>query len=150
PLFPLQDDSTAALDALRVTIESSKGAINVQAGGQTSSSGRTNTYLVDGRTLEVPVAALRLEWPADAPAVAGRVKVEASDTLSDWRPVADAAPVANLHASMGRLIEQRVEFPPNKARFWRLSWVGSTAPFALTSVLAEPAKQNVDAQHLSV
>jgi hypothetical protein len=78
------------------------------------------------------------------------VKVEASDSLSDWRIVTGAAPIANLHSNAERLVEQRVEFSPTKARFWRLSWSGATAPFVLTSVLGEPAKQNVEARHTSL
>jgi hypothetical protein len=152
-LFPLQDDSSATLDAVRVTIESGRGSVNVQAGGQTGRSGRVNpasrTYLVDGRSFELAAAALRLEWPQDAGDFAGRVRVEASDNLGDWRAVAGAAPVANLHSGAGRLVEQRVEFSPTKARYWRLSWVGSAAPFVLTAVLAEPATQNVEARHVS-
>jgi hypothetical protein len=149
PLFPLQDDSSATLDAVRVTIESGRGAINVHTSGQPPPTGRINTYLVDGRSLDVPVAALRLEWPQDAADFAGRVRVEASDSLGDWRSVAGAEPVANLHSGAGRLVEQRVEFSPTRAKYWRVSWVGSAAPFVLTSVLAEPARQNVDARHAS-
>jgi len=145
PIFPLKDDSEATLAALRVTIESGKGAINFQSGA--SKSDRINTYLVDGRALDLPVSALRLEWPQDAPDFAGRVRVEASDSLSDWRAVAYAAPIANLHSTADRLVEQRVEFPPTKAKFWRLSWAGPAAPFILTSLFGEPAKQSVDALH---
>jgi Protein of unknown function (DUF3999) len=148
-LFPLQDDSSATLDAVRVTIESGRGNINVQTGGQSAPTGRINTYLVDGRSLDTPVAALRLGWPEDAADFAGRVRVEASDSLGDWRFVAGAAPVANLHSGAGRLVEQRLEFSPTKAKYWRLSWVGSAAPFVLTSVLAEPARQSADARHES-
>lgn len=149
-VFPLKDDSGATLDAIRVTIESGKGAINVQTGGQTPPSGRIDSYLVDGRALDTPVAALRLEWPQGAADFAGRVRVEASDSLSDWRVVTGGAPIANLHSNAERLVEQRVEFSPTKARFWRLSWSGTAAPFALTAVLGEPAKQNVDARHTSL
>jgi hypothetical protein len=150
PIFPLKDDSEATLNAIRVTIESGKRAINVQTGGQAVSSGRINSYLVDGRVLDVPVSALRLEWPQDAPDFAGRVRVEASDSLSGWRVVASAAPIANLHSTADRLVEQRVEFAPTKAKFWRLLWAGTAAPFALTAILGEPAKQKVDALHASM
>ena len=150
-VFPLKDDSGATLDAIRVTIESGKGAINVQTSGHNPPTGRINSYLVDGRALlDTPVSALRLEWPQDAADFAGRVKVEASDSLSDWRIVTGAAPIANLHSNAERLVEQWVEFSPTKARFWRLSWSGATAPFVLTSVLGEPAKQNVEARHTSL
>lgn len=150
PLFPLSGDSGATPDALRVTIESGKSAINVQAAGQPSDSDRVTTYLVDGRAMEQPVAALRLEWPPDAADFAGRLKVEASDTLADWRTVAAAAPIANLHAHTERLVEPRLEISPGKAKYWRLSWVGGAAPFVLTSVLAEPARQTVEARHQSL
>jgi Protein of unknown function (DUF3999) len=149
-LFPLKDDSGATLDAIRVTIQSGQRAINVQTGDRGPPSGRINSYLVDGRSLAVPVAALRLEWPQDAADFAGRVRVEASDSLTDWRVVNGAAPIANLHSDAQRLVEQRVEFAPTQAKFWRLSWSGAAAPFALTSVLGEPAKQNVDARHTSL
>jgi len=149
-VFPLKDDSDATLNAIRVTIESGKGAINVQTGSQTPQSGRTSSYLVDGRALDVPVSALRLDWPQDAPDFAGRVNVEESESLTDWRLVRGAAPIANLHSTADRLVEQRIEFPPTKAKFWRLSWAGTPAPFVLTAVLGEPAKQSVDALHASM
>jgi hypothetical protein len=149
-IFPLKDDSDATLNAIRVTIESGKGAINVQTGSQAQPSGRMSSYLVDGRALAVPVSALRLEWPQDAPDFAGRVNVEESDSLTDWRLVRGAAPIANLHSTADRLVEQRIDFPPTQAKFWRLSWAGPAAPFALTSVFGEPAKQSVDALHASM
>jgi hypothetical protein len=150
PIFPLKDDSSATLSALRVTIESGKGAVNVQTGGSIVPSGRTNTYLVDARTLDVSVSALRLEWPADAADFAGRLKVEASDSLADWRVVAAAAPIANLRSNGERLVEQRVELAPTRAKYWRLAWVGAAAPFVLTAVLAEPGRQSVEARHTSL
>jgi hypothetical protein len=150
-IFPLKDASGATLDAIRVTIESGRGAINVQAGGPDQTlPAHVNSYLVDGRALQSPVAALRLEWPEDAADFAGRLRVEASDSLTDWRVITSAAPVANLHSNGERLIEQRVELAPTKAKFWRLSLSGSTAPFILTAVSGEPAKQSVDARHESL
>ena len=148
-LFPLKDDSIVTLNAIRVTIESGKG-VNVQTGVQSPPSGRINSYLVDGRALDAPMSALRLEWPQDAADFAGRVRVEASDSLDDWRVVTGAAPIANLHSNAERLVEQRVEFFATRAKYWRLSWVGPAAPFVLTAVLAEPAKHSVDAHHTSL
>jgi hypothetical protein len=149
-LFPLKDNSDATLAAIRVTIESGKGAINVQTGAPSPPSDRINSYLVDGRALAVPVSALRLEWPQDAPDFAGRIAVEASDSLTGWRAVARGSPIANLHSTADRLVEQRVEFPPTQAKYWRMSWTGPAAPFVLTAVFGEPAKQSVDALHASM
>lgn len=150
PLFPLKDDSPAAVDALRVTIESGKAAINLQSGSASRPAGRISSYLVDGRNLNVAVAAFRLEWPDDAADFAGRLRVEAGDSLGDWRTLVTGAPVANLHSDAQRLVEQRVEFAPTQAKYWRLSWSGPAAPFQLTGAMAEPAKQSVDAGHAAL
>jgi hypothetical protein len=149
-LFPLKDDSSATLDALRVTIASGKNAINLQAAAQVPPEGHIGTYLVDGHALEGPVAALQLQWPEEAPDFAGRMRVESSGNLSDWQVVAAVAPVANLHADTSRLIERRLEFAPTRARYWRLTWVGAVAPFVLTSLLGEPAKLNGESRHASL
>jgi len=157
PLFGLKDDSKAALDALRVTIDSGKAQVNIRtAGGEgpgnlgAPAGSHTTAYLIDGRAVEAATSALLLEWPDEAPDFAGRVRVEASDDLADWRTVSGAAPIANLHAGVERLIERRIELPPTQPKFWRLTWVGTAAPFVLTSVLAEPAREQVDAARTSL
>jgi hypothetical protein len=146
PLFPLRGDPGTALDAVRVTIESGKAAVNVQTQGATAARDAILSYLIDGRSLDGPVAALQLDWPEDAAEFAGRLKVEASDDLAAWRTLTDAAPVANLHSDGGRLIERRVQFGAWKAKFWRLSWAGAAPSFALTGVRAEPAAGQVAAR----
>jgi hypothetical protein len=150
PIFPLKDDSAATLDAVRVTIESGRSAVNFQSAGPNPASDRVARYLIDGRALDTPVSSLVLVWPNDAADFAGRVTVEASDSLSDWRVVAGAAPIANLHSTADRLVEQRVEFSATKARFWRLAWVGPAAPFELTSIGGGPAEHSVDVLHASM
>jgi hypothetical protein len=150
PVFPLKDASTSALDAVRVTIESGKGAINVQTVGQPAPTERVSTYLLDARASSEPIAALVLQWPEDAGDFAGRIRIETSDDLGDWRVVSGAAPIASLQSNGERLTERRAEVAPTKAKYWRLSWVGPAAPFVLDSVLAEPGKQSVDARRTTL
>ena len=149
PLFRLKDSSAAALDAVRITVESGKSAVNVQTPAGSAVAGPTS-YLADGRGLSSPIAALLIEWPEDAAEFAGRLKVEAGDTLAEWRTLATSAPVANLHADGEHLIERRLEFAPTEAKFWRLSWVEAEAPFALTGIVAEPARETMDAARASL
>jgi hypothetical protein len=150
PVFTLRGDPREALDAIRVTIESGSARVNVQAPvtAGTDQSGAPQrpvvSYVLDGRALRVPVASFLLSWPDDAPDFAGRLHVEASEDLGTWRTVVSAAPIANLRSGSARILEQRVEMPGTSARFWRLSWSGSPAPFEITSVIAEPAKDRVD------
>jgi hypothetical protein len=64
--------------------------------------------------------------------------------------VVAAAPIANLRANGQTLIENRAEFAPTKAKFWRLSWLGIAPTFELTSVLAETAASVTDPDRASL
>jgi hypothetical protein len=137
PLFPLRDDSPAALSALRVAIDTHGSDISVQTHGTDPAGNDALSYVLDGRAVQSPVSAIQLHWPDDAADFAGRVSVEAADTLGLWHRVALAAPIANLHANGAELIEDRVEMIATQAHFFRLSWNGKPPPFRLTSAALE-------------
>jgi hypothetical protein len=145
PLFPLRSDSAAASDAVRVTIDSSGTDVKLQSRGSGPATGRVKQYILDGRPLEVPLAALQLNWPNASADFTGRARVEASDDFATWRTLADSAPIANLHAGGQQLVDNRIELPATRAKYWRLSWIGTIPPFELTSVIAEPADSRVEA-----
>jgi hypothetical protein len=144
PLFPVRGDSSKALESVRITIESGGTRLNAQAGAGDAAMSAATSYVLDGRALAVPVAAFELTWPDDAPDFAGRLRVEGSEDLGNWYLVVDGAPIANLRAGETRLIERRVELAGVRSRFWRLSWNGTAAPFAIVSVTAEPARDRVE------
>jgi len=172
-LFALRDDTPDALRAMRVTIAAQGAAVSVQTtgGGTTagadapggagradssagaqSTPGATISYVLDAQALDDPIAAIQLHWPADAADYAGRMRVAAGDTLGVWHTVVDAAPIANLHADGAQLLEDRIEVPATRARFWRLSWVGKPPPFAVTSAAVEQAsgRDTAERSHLIV
>jgi hypothetical protein len=145
PVFPLKGNGRAVMEALRLTIESNGGKVDLalpedrgSAAGGTNENGLVGGYIVDGRAL-TRLAAIELGWSDDAPEFAGRLRVEGSDNLGDWRTIVDAAPIANLRAGDARLIERRIEMRSAGAKYWRLTWVGSRAPFEITSVNGHPA-----------
>jgi hypothetical protein len=171
PVFALRDNSRETLDAIRVTIESGGTRVDVQAPanaaardpqsasaatarGDSRSTGVPSvaSYVLDSRALPSPISMLELNWPTDAPDFAGRLRIEASDDLGTWQTVVTGAPIANLHAGDARIVERRVELAGMSAKFWRLSWADAPAPFAITSVSAEPTRDHVDVprQTLSV
>lgn len=149
-LFALRGEAARALDAVRVTIESGRAAVDVQAQGAASARPQATSYVLDARALEGPLAALQLEWPESAAQFAGRMSVEASEDLGTWRSVAAAAPVANLRVGAEQLVERRIAIAPTRARFWRLTWVGDPAPFELTGVQAEPAALRTQIERASL
>ena len=146
PLFALRGDSPAAADAVRVTIDSPNGAVKLQTGGTPAAGVVIRQYILDGRPLGAAVSALQLIWPENAADFSGRLRIEASDDFASWRTLADSAPIANLHANGQQLVSNRVELAATQAKYWRLSWIGKSAPFELTSVIAFPADTRVEAQ----
>jgi hypothetical protein len=144
PLFPLRGDVRAATEGLRVTIQASSAGVNVLSAASAPAAEVAIQYILDGRSLDRRVAALVLSWPHSDTDYSGQVRVEASEDLSSWLPVRATAPVANLRYHGLELLENRIELPPTRAKFWRLTWVGASPPFELSAVSAESADHRVE------
>jgi hypothetical protein len=139
PLFPLHEGARILIDGVHLTINSAGSAVNLQTQSGTTTNAAVRQYLLDARALDATLSALQLSWSDGASEYIGRLSVEVSDDLAAWRSLVAAAPIANLRANGQTLVENRVELPPTKAKFWRLSWVGIAPSFELTSLRAEPA-----------
>ena len=139
PLFPLHGDARASLDGVRITIHSQGAAVDLRTASPTSDPHVITGYIIDAREIAEPLSGLQLHWGNGAPEFSGNVRIETSDDLGSWRVVKNAVPVIHLLTGSTELIQSLLEFPSTKSRFWRLTWVGKTAPFSLTSVTAEVA-----------
>lgn len=139
PLYPLHGDARASLNGLRVTIHSEGTAVDLQAPGSSPDGRGITSYVIDAREMAGPLSGLQVHWAANAPEFSGSVRIEASDDLGSWRLVKSDAAVIHLLTGGSELVQSRLEFPPTRTRFWRLTWIGKTAPFELTSVTAEAA-----------
>src|SRR5271169_166959 len=138
-LFPLHEGSRVLIDGVHLTINSAGSALNLQTQNGTTANSSVRQYLLDAREIDTAVSALQLGWPDTAPEYTGRLSVQVSDDLAAWRSLVTAAPIANLRSDGQTLVANRVEFAPTKAKFWRLSWLGSAPGYELTRILAEPA-----------
>jgi hypothetical protein len=139
PLFPLPVGSHVGIDGVRVIIDPRGSAVNWQTQPSSTATTPGIQYILDGRELDSAVEGLRLEWPDTDSEYSGHIRVDASDDLGSWRTVVAAAPIANLRANGQSIIQSRLVLPPTKAKFWRLSWLGSPPTFQLSSVSAETA-----------
>ena len=138
PMFPLPAGARILIDGVHLTINSAGSAVNLQTQNGAPTAASVRQYLLDARALDQTFSGLQLTWTEGAPEFTGRLGLEVSDDLAAWHSVA-SAPIANLHANGQTLLENRVELPPTKAKFWRLTWLGTAPNFELTRVLAEPA-----------
>ena len=138
PMFPVPEGARILIDGVHLTINAAGAALSLQTQSGTPVVATVRQYLLDARALDATLSALQLSWPEGAPEYTGRLSIEVSDDLAAWRFLS-AAPIANLRANGQTLIENRAEFTPTKAKFWRLSWLGMAPNFELTQILAEPA-----------
>ncbi|HEY8508173.1 MAG TPA: DUF3999 domain-containing protein [Steroidobacteraceae bacterium] len=151
PLFVLRGEPSKALESIRITIDSGRAHVDAKSGNGGAGTGAIRSYVLDGRSvMKSPIAAFQLSWPDDAPDYAGRMRIEASDDLGNWRVVVDSAPIAHLRAGEARLTENRIEIPRTASKFWRLSWTTADAPFEITSVVAELARGEVEGKRESL
>lgn len=150
PLFPLQADARATLNGVHVTVQSPGANVDLHASPWAAAPPAIASYVLDARMLDRPLSALRLQWPAGAPDFSGAVRVESSDDLSSWRVARAEAPVVNLRTGGAELVQDLVEFSDTRAKFWKLTWLGKSPPFELSSVSARQARQEVASPKSSV
>lgn len=139
PLFPLPMDARVTLDGVRISVESRGTAVDVHTGAAQPAAARTASYLIDARALAQPLDGFRLHWANGAADFTGSLRVEASDDLAAWRLIEAGAPIVNLTAGSAQLVQSRIVFPSTRAKFWRMTWTGRSAPFALSTVTADTA-----------
>ncbi|HEY0502784.1 MAG TPA: DUF3999 domain-containing protein [Lysobacter sp.] len=97
-----------------------------------------NGVLLDASQLDAPVRALRVRWTAGQAPFDLAVRVSASDDLKYWRTVADEAHLVELANAGRRVLRDRVEFAPVKARYLRVTPLDSRArPLQVSAVTAE-------------
>ena len=138
-LFPLKAATGADIDALSIRVNRSAGgavSIDVKSGGAAPAGAQqVVAYLVDLTRQERALRAIDLDWKA-GDGFAGKLRIDASDDLSNWRSLVRDAPLLNLEVGGQRLQQRRVELPQRKAKYLRLAWVHDPAKTASPDITA--------------
>lgn len=135
PHFPLQahaDPATAPV--LDVKIEQDGRLLSLQSRRGGADRGPALSWLFDLSALRQPVQALRLDWTAPADGFSTEARLEGSDDLKAWQPLA-TAPLLDLAFGGQRLQQKHIAFPTSRFRYLRL--VTRQPLPALTGAVAE-------------
>jgi hypothetical protein len=89
--------------------------------------------------MKQPVQALLFDWRKVEGGFAGNMRIESSNDFARWIRVVDDAPLVGLEFEGHSLQQNRVELPPQRFKYLRVSWRESQPPLELLSVGAEPA-----------
>ncbi len=128
-LFPLKAPAGASIDGLAISVRrSASGAVSVdvKSSGAPAAAQETVAYLIDMSAQDRALRALDLDWKATE-GFSGKLRVDASDDLANWRTLASGAPLLSLEVGGQRLQQKRVELPQQKAKYLRLAWVSDYA-----------------------
>jgi hypothetical protein len=144
-LFPLKAPAGATVDGLAISVRrSASGAVSVdvKSGNAPAPAQMIAGYLVDMSQQDRALRAIDFDWKASE-GFSGKLRIDASDDLANWRPLVSGAPLVSLEVGGQRLQQKRVELPSQQSKYLRLAWVkdGAKSPMpeltAATGELAE-------------
>jgi hypothetical protein len=113
--------------------------------GRAVAGDRLAGYVLDTSALEEPIAGMVLAWAPPAHGLTTRVRVEAGDDLANWRTIAGDAPLVDLEYAGRHLTRDRIELPPTRAKYLRLSWAQGQAPLELSAVHVDSGERVIEA-----
>lgn len=144
--FPLSGPASSGLEQLSLHIKHNDMGTLVDLGSKAKSGTQPTLsgYLIDASKLKQTIQALELDWKIDKDNFVGSLNIESSDDLKHWAPVLSDAPLASMQFDGHSLLQKRVEFPPLKAKYLRLSWPQQQAPLQLTVINAVLSPTRID------
>ena len=137
-LFPLYGERGKGIDSASMRVQRNARGSVVSVSIAEAAPGKRREllgYVVDAADIKEPKQALVLSWSVRE-GFSGHVHVEASDDLKHWRSAA-STPILFLQHDGARLERNRVELADAKAKYFRLSFSGVPAEFALKEVRVE-------------
>lgn len=154
PIFPIWGEAgRKASDQLDVRIDQrpdgSVIAIRSKSGATAPAPGRQAVaFLVDAAKIESSLARLRPQWRETPVNYIGSARIEASDDLKGWRTVVTGAPLVYLAQGEARLVQDAIDFPATRARYYRVS-LSPVGP-ELIGLAAEAPVAHPEQQRLSL
>ncbi len=135
PLFVLPEGTGELSSDPRLEIQLDElGSIVAYTGsGETGSGNRS--YLVDVNQAGRAPAQLRLVRAGGGEGdFVGRVRIEISNDLDEWEILVAATTIASLSRAQQAVVLDRIDIPPRRARYIRISQVDGNAPLDLERV----------------
>jgi hypothetical protein len=123
PVFPVYASSGQTADSVVMTVKhDAQGRLaRIETRRAGTGARRIVAYVVDASAIAGPVSALELEW-SPVPDFMGAINVHASDDLGRWKSVVADAGIASMKFGGELLERRRIEFAPQQAKYYRVSW----------------------------
>jgi hypothetical protein len=140
-MFPLYvSRERGSVDGLALSVVRNAGGTTISVAPRDADASQERVlggYVLDASEREDPVVALTFDMPAASAAASMRVRIDASDDLVDWRTIRHDATLVLLEHGGQRLVRNRVDVSPTKAKYLRLSWTAGRPVIEFTGVTGE-------------
>jgi hypothetical protein len=145
PFHALNGPRGARVEDLDLALESTAGRASLKVRSRYTAAGQWVLlgYLVDASQMKAPLSGLDLDWIGAGDSYLAAVRVEGSDDLRLWSPLAADAQLARLSRGAHRLERKAIEFPPSRAKYLRVSWNDPARAVELKAVLGILAERTV-------
>ncbi len=145
PYYPLRGTLKNRPNALEVHVRQSRDGTALDVVTAPAAAGvEVLGYLVDARSLKQPLRTLELDWKPLANGFSGTLRVEGSDDLSHWSPLADHAPLLGLEFAGQQLEQKTIRLQGPAYRYLRLSWPPGQPALDLTRLAGRPGGDRID------
>jgi len=137
PTLPVLQDSERSADDVRLLFErdgdKTRVEFNTDGLAPPKEDARLVAYIVDTRPLKESIEALDFWWnPIDSGFI-GRIIVDASNNLQDWREVGSGA-VADLRQKQASVVQRRVNVAKTSHDYLRIRWEGLPDQWSLSRI----------------
>lgn len=106
-------------------------------------------YIVDARDLEIILDSLDFSWPDQPQGFIGRVNIEDSNDLQNWRKLASAS-LADLNYEDTTISQNRVNLVRKPADYLRITWYDMPENWAIESVAGIYTSREHSARRVNV
>ena len=135
---------TPELPAVSLTYEGKRLTLNVQgqAAGATQGTKRTVAWYFDLAAPESSTTPIRVYRAlslriGDGTDFQSAVTLEGSDDLRQWQALARHAPLLRVGRDAQAIRHDRIEFPPTRLRYLRLTWPAALSALAIEAAVIE-------------
>ncbi|HWA12124.1 MAG TPA: DUF3999 domain-containing protein [Burkholderiales bacterium] len=138
-LFPLHGPRNARAEDLDLSVGRAGDRVSVKLRTGTAGPGKALLgYLVDASAVKVPLSGLAVSWAGAGASQIAAVRVEGSDDLKHWTPLAFDVPLGAMSHAGQRLERDTVEFRTQRAKYLRLLWLDADRAMEISRIRGLP------------
>jgi hypothetical protein len=137
-VFQLQEGRRLGTDGTRVEVQTAGGTqVKVQEASPAGEIAAAGVHIIDARSVEDAMRAIRFEWRSPDGASEVKVRIESSADLDRWDTLVAVSTLLEVTDNGQRLRRERVELPQRRYEYLRVQRTDGGPPLEIQAAIAE-------------